>query len=303
MQDPLRHEALPYAGHDQFVSSSVLVLRDGLDRDERLIFFDSQVKLDDVRDALGPDANDVTLVATDEHGRNPSRITTMLDSFRTGGDGRRSLGVTETVFAARTTNAMLEAQLTESVLNSPTLQSWAMSVICLYDASELDEACMREMRRSHPVIRGESSDNDDYDAQLLDALYGAGLPPPPTDASALDIIGPQLIEMRDFVRAHATDFGIAADRVDDLVLAANEIGTNSLRHAGGRCTVRMWSEGRSAVCEVLDGGHIHDPLLGRFAPAPVAASGRGLWLSNHLCDLVQIRSSDAGTVVRLFVDR
>ena len=201
-----------------------------------------------------PDADDVTLVATDEHGRNPSRITTMLDSFRAGGDGRRSLGVTETVFAQRTPDAMLEAQLTESVLNSATLQSWPMSVICLYDVSELDDACMREMRRSHPVIRGESSDNADYDARLLDALYGASLPPPPADASTLDIIDPQLVEMRDFVREHATSYGIAADRVDDLVLAANEIGTNSLRHAGGRCTVRMWSEGAAAVCEVSTAG-------------------------------------------------
>jgi hypothetical protein len=29
--------------------------------------------------------------------------------------------------------------------------------------------------------------------------------------------------------------------------------------------------------------------------------GRGLWLTNQLCDLVQIRSGDAGTVVRAHV--
>jgi hypothetical protein len=27
--------------------------------------------------------------------------------------------------------------------------------------------------------------------------------------------------------------------------------------------------------------------------------GRGLWIVNHLCDLVQLRSSPAGNVVRL----
>ncbi len=29
--------------------------------------------------------------------------------------------------------------------------------------------------------------------------------------------------------------------------------------------------------------------------------GRGLWLANRLCDLVQVRSGEQGTVVRLHV--
>jgi anti-sigma regulatory factor (Ser/Thr protein kinase) len=303
MRDPLRHEAAPYSGHEQFVSLTVSMLRDALDRDERSIFLDSQAKLDDVREALGPDADDVTLVATDEHGRNPARITTMLDSFRHGGDGRRALGVTENVAAGRRPAALVEAQLAESVLNSPSLQAWRMSVVCLYDATALDAAALHEMRRSHPIVRGEDDDNDDYDARLLDELFTAPLPAAPAEAETLKIVGPRLMEMRDFVRRCATQSGIAPDRVDDLVLAANEIGTNSLRHAAGRFTVRVWSDGDSAVCEMQDNGIIRDPLIGRFAPSPDAASGRGLWLANHLCDLVQIRSVPPGTVVRLFVDR
>ncbi len=303
MQDPLRHEALPYSGHEQFVSSSVAVLRDGLDRDERLIFLAAQAKVDDVRDALGPDVQDVTLVPTDEHGRNPARITTMLDSFRTRGDTRRALGVTDPMASPRSASVQSEAQLAESVLNSPMVQPWAMSIICLYDTGQLDDVSLHDMRLSHPVIRGEADDNADYDASLLDTLYGSLLPPPPPDASMLDMLGPQLVEMREFVRENAAAFGIAADRVDDLVLAANEIGTNSVRHAGGRCTVRMWAADNAAICEVLDGGHLRDPLIGRFPPPPESTSGRGLWLAHHLCDLVQIRSSEAGTIVRLFVER
>ena len=37
---------------------------------------------------------------------------------------------------------------------------------------------------------------------------------------------------------------------------------------------------------------------GRMAPTPAA---RGLWLANRLCDLVQVRSGEQGTVVRLHV--
>jgi anti-sigma regulatory factor (Ser/Thr protein kinase) len=304
MADRLRHEALPYFGHDQFVASSVAVLRDGLDRDERLIFLAPTAKIDDVRDALGPDGDDVTLVATDEHGRNPSRITTMLHSFQAMDGDRRALGVNETIRSGLDPAMLFEAQLAESVLNAAAIASWPMSIVCMYDVGQLDADSRLEMRRGHPVIRGEPVANDDYDRDRLLGLYTTDLaPPPPHDVIRLEVGGPTLTKMRDFVRTAAVDYGIRADRVDDLVLAANEIVTNSIRHGGGRCVVRMWRRADTAVCEVRDRGQIGDPLVGRLAPSADAASGRGLWLANHLCDLLQIRSSDGGTVVRLVVDR
>ena len=42
-----------------------------------------------------------------------------------------------------------------------------------------------------------------------------------------------------------------------------------------------------------------DPLAGRLAPGTEELDGRGLWMVNQLCDLVQLRSSAAGTTVRV----
>jgi anti-sigma regulatory factor (Ser/Thr protein kinase) len=53
------------------------------------------------------------------------------------------------------------------------------------------------------------------------------------------------------------------------------------------------------VFEVRDHGRIHDALVGRTRPAPDQLGGFGLWLAHQLCDLVQVRSSLAGNVVRL----
>jgi len=44
------------------------------------------------------------------------------------------------------------------------------------------------------------------------------------------------------------------------------------------------------ICEVHDTGQIADPLAGRRLPSPTAVGGFGLWLVNHLCDLVQVRT-------------
>jgi anti-sigma regulatory factor (Ser/Thr protein kinase) len=85
----------------------------------------------------------------------------------------------------------------------------------------------------------------------------------------------------------------------DLILAVNELASNSVRHGGGRGTLRYWREAQALVCEVHDAGHIEDPQVRLTRPGLDAHSGRGLWLVDQLCDEMQIRSSRAGTVVRV----
>ena len=44
------------------------------------------------------------------------------------------------------------------------------------------------------------------------------------------------------------------------------------------------------ICELRDRGRIEDPLAGRRAPGSEQLGGRGLWIANAVCDLVQIRA-------------
>jgi anti-sigma regulatory factor (Ser/Thr protein kinase) len=105
--------------------------------------------------------------------------------------------------------------------------------------------------------------------------------------------------VRDFVTERARSAGFDPARLPDLVLAVNELATNSLRHATGSGVLRTWEDGGTFFCEVVDRGRIDDPLAGRERPTDTTGGGRGLWIVNHLCDLVQVRSSSAGNVVRL----
>ena len=88
-----------------------------------------------------------------------------------------------------------------------------------------------------------------------------------------------------------------------MVLAVNEIAANSVQHGGGSGTLRIWREGDVLTCEIRDSGHLDDPLADRRRPAPGEDGGRGLWLANQLCDLVQVRSFTTGTTVRLHMHR
>ena len=63
-----------------------------------------------------------------------------------------------------------------------------------------------------------------------------------------------------------------------------------MRHGGGEGTLSSGATPDAVICEVRDRGRIEDPLAGRVEPAAGAEGGRGLWMANQLCDLVQIRS-------------
>lgn len=108
-----------------------------------------------------------------------------------------------------------------------------------------------------------------------------------------------LASLRHAVAGWADEAMLHSGSAEDLVLAVNELASNSVRHGGGRGTLRYWREAQALVCEVHDAGHIEDPHVGRTRPGPDAHSGRGLWLVDQLCDEMQIRSSRAGTVVRV----
>jgi serine/threonine-protein kinase RsbW len=95
--------------------------------------------------------------------------------------------------------------------------------------------------------------------------------------------------------------GLDGQRLDNFVLAVNEIMTNAIRHAGGWGVLTAWCETATLICAVTDRGPgIPAERLGPHAlPPPLALSGRGLWLSSHLCDAMTIDTGARGTTVRL----
>ena len=81
----------------------------------------------------------------------------------------------------------------------------------------------------------------------------------------------------------------------------HEVAANSVAHGHGRGTLGVWHDHGCLVCEVRDRGRVEDPLVGRARPGLNGEGGRGLWIANQLCELVQLRSFATETVVRLHV--
>lgn len=111
----------------------------------------------------------------------------------------------------------------------------------------------------------------------------------------------RVTDLRHVVASSVAASGLSGQRLEDFVLAVNELLTNAVRHGGGRGDLRLWREGDTVLCEVSDGGGGigTDRLSDRERPAPDTAGGWGLWLAEQLSDTMLVRSGPTGTTVRI----
>src|SRR4051812_22608063 len=107
--------------------------------------------------------------------------------------------------------------------------------------------------------------------------------------------------LRHAVASRAGEAGLAGDRLDDFVVAVNELLTNAVRHGGGAGRLALWRQGNAVVCEVSDSGAgLSGPPPGRPAkPTADQPGGWGLWLAEELTDDFQLKTGDGGTTVRV----
>jgi anti-sigma regulatory factor (Ser/Thr protein kinase) len=112
-----------------------------------------------------------------------------------------------------------------------------------------------------------------------------------------------LSEVRAVIGERGARLGVPPDRIADFVLAVDELAVNSIQHGGGHAVLRLWPTPSQLICEVHDLGTLHPPHTGRPRPAPGQLAGRGLWLAEQLCDLIEIESTAGGTTVRAHIAR
>jgi anti-sigma regulatory factor (Ser/Thr protein kinase) len=298
------HEAMFYSGDAEFVERSRAFVEEGLDRGEPVLVMVRARKLELLREALGERASDVSLVDMEVTGRNPARIIPAWERFvadHADGSVGGMRGIGEPIWAERGVAEMVECQLHESLINLAFAGADSFQLICPYDTSALPDEVIAEARRSHPVVShaGERQPCADYRGmENVAERFSEPLPEPAAEAESLSVDLTGLREARRLVRRRAEAAGLNG-RVDDLVLAVNEVLSNSLHHAQESGLLRVWDEPDGLVCEVRDGGHIVQPLIGREEPTLGQIGGHGIWLVNLVCDLVQVRSSAGGSTVRM----
>jgi len=299
-----RHEAFVYRGDAEFTEGCASFLRAGMAVSEPAMVAVVPRRIRLLRDALGADSERVAFVDMATLGRNPARILPAWAQFvaEQAVDGQPIRGIGEPVWAGRHPEEIVECQLHEALLNLAVDPDTSFWLRCPYDAAALPRAVLDDVEHSHPVLAGLA----DYRGSTgygglhhVQVLFGEGLPEPAGGATSIPFGADDLPTLRHLVVNTARASGVPSARLADLELAVHEIATNSLRHGGGAGRFRVWSADDALTYEICDRGRIADPLVGRVPPTLTAESGRGVWLANQLCDLVQLRSSLDGTTVRI----
>jgi anti-sigma regulatory factor (Ser/Thr protein kinase) len=288
---PFRHEALLYAGTRDFVDRTAAFVEAAIVAGEPTFVVVGAKKLDLLRAALGPDTPGVEFADMAEVGHNPARIIPAWRTFVDAHPGSPRLrGIGEPIWAGRSTAELVECQHHEALLNVALADADGLWLLCPYDVESLDPDVIAEAGHNHPYVQRDGRARASIDYPGLDAVakpFEGALPDPPVEPQRVDFGADLLAPLRELVEHQAADHGLDRERVADLVLAVSELAANSVRH----------------VCEIRDGGHIDDLLAGRREPAPDAVGGRGLWIANQVCDLVEVRSTVDGSAVRVRMRR
>lgn len=298
------HRALLYRGEADYVDGVVSFVREGGALGEPMLIALSDADTVLIRNAMPRWSTDVHFVNMTELGRNPGRIIPAIQEFLDEQPSRPARLVGEPIWPGRSADEIAEATRHESLINLAFSQV-SVTLLCPYDVGTLPESVIADAWRTHPeVVDGGNlySSSRFADARTLcrDDLWPLTPVPDPGETCSFGI--DDLGALRTSVHDYAVLNGIGEDRTCDLVLAVNEIVSNSIRYGGGSGVLRTWiGQGGEVVCEVRDSGQITDPLEGRYPPG-IDLEARGLWLVNQLCDLVEVRSGSHGTRVRVRIN-
>ncbi|MFL6071861.1 MAG: anti-sigma factor RsbA family regulatory protein [Mycobacteriales bacterium] len=305
--DPFVHEGLFYRDPAEYVTALAPFVEDGLELGEPVLVAVPGANLDLLRDAIGA-AGAVRYVDMADSGRNPGRIIPgVLLAFATAHPDRRVRIIGEPIWPGRTDTEYLACAQHEALINL-ALAGVNATVLCPYDTTRLAPAAVADAARTHPVVVHDDKrePSPDYaDPAALAAEFGPPLPDPTVPPLATVAYGDgDLPAVRDLVTRCARMAGLAEDAVRRVRLAVQELATNTIEHAGGTGTLRIWREPGDCpglVCDIHDAGRLTDPLAGRRPVPHGQVRGRGLLLVNQLCDLVRLHAGADSTAIRVWV--
>jgi anti-sigma regulatory factor (Ser/Thr protein kinase) len=299
----LVHQACFYESPAQLAGAVAPIVEAGPRRGDVVFAAAKPASLAALRDLLGGvEARTELRVSEDWCPRPWERMAEMRQVLGSLSDGAMLYAFGEPLWWGSDA-AVREWARCESIINL-AFAGAPMVFVCLYDERELPDEILAHGRRTHPerLANGSPCPCGEYvpPAELVPALVA----PPgeaPVGIRELGLEGGQHSFRSALTRA-AGDEGLPPERIEQLVVAANEVATNALVHGRAPRSARCWTTEGEFVCEIADSGPgFTDPLAGWLLPNWPSEGGWGLAIARQLCDAVEIAPDGEGTRVTLHV--
>ena len=295
----LRHAALLYAGPGEFAAGVASFVGAAAHAGDPVLVACTAPSLELLRPRLNGHGGLVTWADMRSIGLNPARLIDTISLFARRHHGRAIWCVQEPAWSARTAEELREVIRHEALVNL-ALAALPVNLLCPYGI-QLGTELIASVQHTHPELTqgGRRWPSSSYIASTTPTECDQQLSTPPAGAETRSYRD-DLAGVRDFTASWARRVGLPPRRVGDLVIAVGELAANTFAHTSEPGTLTLWTTGSELICQVNDTGHITDPLAGRLKrDSAVGGGGNGLWVVQQVCDLVQIRTSPAGTAIRL----
>jgi AcrR family transcriptional regulator len=296
------HEAFFYSSDEDFVTRLTPFLRDGAASNQGAIAVTTESRIALLRRRLGADADAVSFFDAGRWYRRPgAALLAWRDVFdqqlRDGAAFVRAVG--EIAFANDEAGIRrwmrYESLINRAFADRPT---W---IVCPYNIRAVPKEVLAAARQTHPVVSmpsGREPSTPHFDAREL----GADVAPAADRSDAekrtrATVSDPQdLAEFRRRVRWDAQSAGLAAEVVDDLLLAIGELLRRSLADDGATANVRTARQNGEWFSEIsLERTRSNAPSLG--------AGDLGLLIGRMISDRVEIADDDERALVRFVFGR
>ncbi len=303
------HAALVCSDDDAVLAAAPSFLCAGLDAGQAALAVVSPEMAELLRPALAGHAVHWVEWAEVFGGGAPAAVTAMRRlASRVRPDESAVVRVLIEPLAGDEPDSWREWQRFEAVLDHVAATE-PLCVACLHDARRQPAELLDTVRATHSTLLvGDHQEPNPGHQDAAELLVSFPVPAEPLEDSEPLVAENAVRDLRGLRRelaARAAGVGLLdayATRVEDFLLAVDEMTTNALRHGRPPVDLRLWAGDGRLVCRVSDhGSGLTDPFIG-YGPAhgeDLSQGGMGLWLARQLCDHVDITPDGAGVSIRL----
>ncbi len=301
-QPGLLHEAIVVDDDETFVTHVAPFLRAGLDEGPTLAVL-TRRHWALLCEELGADAERVPFTDCNDFYIRPIDTLASYDATlrRLTADGATSVRVAAEIPFGPTASGWDEWMSYEAIVNR-AFADRAANIACVYDTRTAPDSVIDAVWRTHPHVVTEGDANGP-NYQEPDHAYAALTRPP-----ARELLLGSLPPTRDattFLEALSVELAGAnapKAKVVNMLVAANEVFGNALRHGDGPTALRAGLVDGWFVCEIEDEGPgIDDPLAGYLPPKPGQSKREGLWIARQLVSRLELIPAEPGLTVRLWL--
>jgi MEDS: MEthanogen/methylotroph, DcmR Sensory domain len=304
MRTDFLHQGCIYGSDAEFLAMAVPFVQDGLRRGEPVLVTTTSANLELLHDAIGEEADEVDYAESAYFGRRPPQRTTAMHRYWTRHRPTAPTGsvriLAEPVWTGRSRREVAAWKRMEAGLNV-VLADTSIWLICPYDSRVVEPGIIEDARRTHPecVVGGKAQPSEQF---MAPADFARSHSSPRQLGVAADIFRFEgdLAAVRRYVLDRATPLLVSEDAVAMFGIAVGESIAYLLQRGITRATVWVRPAAGRVVCTLhsdqpLD---VH-PFVGFRPPGQHQEPGDGLWLTNQICEWLDISSDASGCTVEL----